>query len=69
MGRWDKIADKEKRILLALADMYGQYCSGRFGHDFMSAGENACEILDNYGLMKLDDELDEDAVEKLRLSL
>jgi hypothetical protein len=40
----------KRQILVALAGMYIQYCGGRLGHDFMSAGEDAIEILEAYGL-------------------
>ena len=43
--------DKEtRRILMALANMYSQYCDKPFGHDFMGAGESAIEVLEDYGL-------------------
>jgi len=40
--------------LEALCEMYDQYCSGTYGHEFMGAGEHAIEILDKYGLAKDD---------------
>jgi hypothetical protein len=44
------MSKKEKQLLIALAWMYEQYCGDNFGHDFMSAGEGAIELLENYGL-------------------
>jgi len=43
---------KKKDILDALYWMYTQYCSG--GHDFMNAGEDASEILENEGYITVD---------------
>lgn len=46
-------SDQDKNELLyALASMYRQYCSGKTGHEFMGAGENAQEILEKYGILK-----------------
>lgn len=44
-----------EEILAALSDMYGQYCSDDYGHQFMSAGENACLVLEKYTDMTFDD--------------
>lgn len=52
-------------ILYSLADMYGQYCDGPYGHDFMSAGEGAIEILENYGLAIEAKGIDYKALDKL----
>lgn len=43
----------KKEILYALYQMYNQYCSSG-GHDFMGAGENASEILEDYGYIEVD---------------
>jgi hypothetical protein len=40
--------------LEALCDMWNQYCGGKWGHSFMSAGENCAYVLDKYGLLKND---------------
>ena len=42
----------KKEILDSLYWMYIQYCSN--GHDFMNAGEDASEILENAGYIKVD---------------
>ncbi len=47
-------ADRGKRLYRALSDlagMYNQYTPGEFGHDFMSAGEDAQDALDSEGLL------------------
>lgn len=36
-----------KELVDALESMYDQYCAD--GHSFMSAGENASEVLERYG--------------------
>lgn len=56
---------EKMKILSALADMYGQYCDGPYGHDFMGAGEGAIEILENYKLASEDKGIDYVAVDKL----
>lgn len=56
---------EKMEILYALADMYTQYCDGPFGHDFMSAGEGAIEILENYSLASESKGVDYDAVDGL----
>jgi len=60
-------------VLDALCDMYNQYCSPPGGHMFMSAGENAEEVLSKYGLLKNENaqsaEVDFDQLEKLRKSV
>jgi hypothetical protein len=45
-----KARKREAKLLNALGLMYGQYCSGSMGHDFMSAGEAAIDILEDYGV-------------------
>lgn len=50
--------------IIALADMYDQYCGDNFGHDFMGAGENAIEILEKYGLGDERKGVDQVALEK-----
>ena len=35
----------------SLGDMYDQYCPGKYGHDFMSAGEGAQDVLGQEGLL------------------
>lgn len=56
--------------LEALCDMWSQYCDGPNGHMFMSAGENAADVLDKYSLLKNDNgtggEVDYDKLEELR---
>lgn len=37
--------------LEALCMMWDQYCDGEWGHMCMTAGENAEEVLDSYGLL------------------
>jgi hypothetical protein len=47
-------ADRGKRLHRALGDlagMYNQYTPGEFGHDFMSAGEDAQDALEAEGLL------------------
>lgn len=45
--------EKEKESILdSLLDMYGQYCGD--GHDFMSAGERACLLLERHSIAKFD---------------
>ncbi len=47
------VCDTDKKELLdSLYWMYVQYCSG--GHDFMNAGEDASEILENAGYLVVD---------------
>ena len=43
--------DIHTQLLDALYGMYSQYCSG--GHDFMGAGEDASELLENAGYIKV----------------
>lgn len=47
-----RCAERERHILEALYSMYEQYCED--GHMFMSAGERASEILENYGYLETD---------------
>ncbi len=61
------ITRREYRVVCALAGMYEQYCPGRLGHNFMGAGEEAAEVLEWYGLIKGQDELDTDAVEEFAM--
>lgn len=42
----------KKEILDSLYSMYVQYCSE--GHDFISAGESASQILEEQGYIKID---------------
>ncbi len=35
----------------ALADMYSQYCAPPYGHEFMSAGEGAADVLGRHGFL------------------
>lgn len=44
------MSEELRKALIALAWMYDQYCGDNFGHNFMGAGEDAIEILENYGL-------------------
>ena len=48
----NKFLKRETELLDALYWIYTQYC-GR-GHDFMGAGENASELLENAGYIKVD---------------
>lgn len=63
--------EKVKDLAEALAGMYEQYCDE--GHKFMSAGEHASLILEQYHLGKFDDggrgEIDWEAIERLALPL
>lgn len=45
-----KLDKESRRILMALANMYFQYCNKPYGHDFMGAGESAISVLEDYGL-------------------
>lgn len=38
-------------VLEALCGMWEQYCGGEWGHEFMSAGEEAEEVLEKYDLL------------------
>lgn len=61
-----KQAKKEQaRLLDALGLMYSQYCSDKFGHDFMSAGEAAIDILEDYGIHSEDWEWTDKSYDKL----
>jgi hypothetical protein len=55
--------------LEALCDMWNQYCGAEVGHMFMSAGENAADVLDQYSLLKNDNgtggEVDWDKLKEL----
>jgi formylmethanofuran dehydrogenase subunit B len=42
---------KNAELLESLADMYDQYCGEESGHSFMSAGEQALTILQEYGVI------------------
>lgn len=46
-------AGKEEKIELyeALKMMYEQYCPGEYGHNFMSAGENAELVLERFNYL------------------
>ena len=59
--------------LEALCGMWEQYCDGEWGHMFMSAGEQAADVLDKYQLLKDDNgtggKVDEDRLEELRKSV
>lgn len=58
--------DKERnKLLLALAYMYSQYCGGSYGHDFMTAGETAIEILEEHGLADEETGVNEKALDEL----
>jgi hypothetical protein len=54
----------------ALCGMWNQYCGGEWGHEFMSAGENCADVLDEYNLLKNDKgtggDVDYDRLEELR---
>lgn len=60
-------------VIEALCDMWDQYCPPPYGHMFMSAGENAEQVLSHYGLLKNDKggggEVDWDKVEQLRKTI
>lgn len=45
-------AERETELLDSLYWMYTQYCSG--GHDFMNAGEEASNLLENAGYIEVD---------------
>ncbi len=47
-----KLTNETIRILEALGLMYEQYCKD--GHLFMTAGENASAILEEYGMLNPD---------------
>lgn len=46
-----KITIELYEALEALCGMWGQYCSGPWGHSCMSAGEDCEDVLDKYGLL------------------
>jgi hypothetical protein len=51
------MTDTERRLLVALAWMCKQYLSGRnstLNHQFISAAENAVDLLVQYGLVAYD---------------
>lgn len=54
----------KKEILYALASMWEQYCPPPYGHSFMSAGENAEEVLEDCGLLKKDGYINWDLLNK-----
>ncbi len=60
-------------VLEALCMMWNQYCNGKWGHCFMSAGENCADVLDKYNLLKNDlgtgGEVDYDKLEELRKTI
>lgn len=65
-------ADLDKqtlRPLYALAMMYFQYCNKPFGHDFMSAGERAIDVLEDYGLASEETGVDTEKLDELRAML
>ena len=43
--------EEKKELLYALAQMYSQYCGDEAGHECMSAGEHAQEILERAGVL------------------
>jgi hypothetical protein len=45
--------ESRTELLDALYSMYVQYCGG--GHDFMNAGEDASELLENAGYIQVDE--------------
>ena len=54
----DEVAALKQRLYLALnalGMMYQQYSPGQFGHDYMSAGETAQDLLDYESLLDTDD--------------
>lgn len=57
-------------VLEALCGMWNQYCGGKWGHEFMSAGEDTADVLDKYKLLKNDTgtggEIDWDILEEYR---
>lgn len=57
--------------LHALCSMFSQYCGGEWGHMFMSAGERATEVLEEYELIKnpsaVGGEIDWERLEKYRV--
>lgn len=59
--------------LEALCGMWGQYCDGPSGHCFMTASEDAADVLDKYGLLINDNgtggEVDYDKLEELRKTI
>lgn len=46
--------ERETELLDALYWMYVQYCNGKNGHMFMSAGETASELLEDAGYIVVD---------------
>lgn len=60
-------------VLDALCGMWNQYCGDKWGHAFMSAGENALEVLDKHKLIKNETgcggEIDWDRLEEYRQML
>ena len=48
------IKEENKELLDALYSMYRQYCNDKWGHQFMSAGEKASELLENAGYIVVD---------------
>jgi len=59
--------------LEALCMMWTQYCDTEWGHECMSAGEHAEEVLDRYGLLihvgGYEAHVDDDKLEELRKSI
>lgn len=48
-------SQREIKLLDALYRMYVQYCSGKWGHQFMGAGETASELLEDAGYIVVND--------------
>lgn len=47
-----RVNDERYELLYCLCLMWGQYCSGEYGHLFMTAGEETMEVLEKYDLLK-----------------
>jgi hypothetical protein len=59
------LENRLKEALDALMSMWNQYCPPPMGHACMSAGEDAEEVLEKYGLLKPDGNPDWNALERL----
>jgi hypothetical protein len=64
-----KLDAETQRILSALTSMYFQYCNKPYGHDFMGAGEQAIEVLEDYGLAHEDKGVIDEQMDKLEALL
>lgn len=61
----EKERERTVEALESLCDMWMQYCPPPYTHMFMRAGEGAEQVLDDYGLLKRDRNVDWDKLKAL----